>query len=406
MKSKENNVIASALIGVFFSCFGASAQSSRIYEIDSTQVNTLHVEANNLNFFKDNEYSGSVMDGYTLPGFWVQPSAVYYPLSNVKVQLGFHALVYDGAYKYPNFAYQDIANWKGNQYQKGAHILPFFRAQAQFDNVNLVWGDLYGGISHGLIDPLYSSELAMTADPEMGFQLLWDIPHVHLDAWIDWQTFIFRNDTHQEAFTVGLSSKLTLSEENKNTRIYIPVQLLAQHRGGEIDTITQNSVHTLMNGAVGLGWDVSSPGSIFRNLNVEGALLGYYQQAGTLWPFDSGWGAYAKVSSGLGRYFKAKLGYFYGKDFISMYGIPYFGTVSTKTPGATYDCMNTLYGSAEYTRSFGKNFRLGIFADVYQSFPGEMTLSNGEKHASKSLTAFSFGAYFKINLDFHVWTKK
>lgn len=406
MKYNVINKVFITLVVAVFSCGAVSAQFAPVYEIDSTQVNTLHVGVDNLNFFKDNEFSGSVMDGYTLPGFWVQPSAIYYPLSNVKLQLGFHALVYDGAYKYPNYAYQDIANWKGNQYQKGAHMLPFFRAQAQFDNVNLVWGNLYGGVSHGLADPLYSSELAMTADPEMGFQLLWDTPRVHLDAWVDWQTFIFRNDTHQEAFTVGLSSKVKLSGDDKAARLYVPVQLLAQHRGGEIDTITQNSVHTLMNGAVGFGADIANPGSVFRNLNVEAALLGYYQQAGTLWPFDSGWAAYAKVSSDLGRYFKAKLGYFYGKDFISMYGIPYFGTVSTKTPGATYDCMNTLFGSAEYTRSFGKNFRLGIFADVYQAFPGEMTLPDGVKQPSKSLTAFSFGAYFKVNLDFHVWTRK
>lgn len=406
MKYSGTNIILVALMSMVFSWSSVFAQSSHAYDIDSTHVHTLHVGIDNLNFFKDNEFSGSVMDGYTLPGFWIQPSAIYYPLSNIKLQLGFHALVYDGAYKYPNYAYQDIANWKGNQYQKGAHLLPFFRAQVHFDNVNLVWGDLYGGVRHGLIEPLYSPELAMTADPEMGFQLLWDISRIHLDAWIDWQTFIFRTDTHQEAFTVGLSSKINLSSEEKSTQLYIPVQLLAQHRGGEIDTITQNSVHTLMNGAIGFGADVNPSGSIFHNVNIEGALLGYYQQAGNLWSFDNGWGAYLKASSDLGRYFKAKLGYFYGKDFISMYGMPYFGTVSTKTPGATYNGMSTVFGSAEYTRSFGKNFRLGIFADVYEAFPGEMTLPDGIKQSSKSLTAFSFGAYFKVNLDFKVWTKK
>lgn len=406
MKYSGTNIILVALMGIIFPFREVSAQASYVYDIDSMDVHTLHVGIDNLNFFKDNEFSGSVMDGYTLPGFWIQPSALYYPLSNIKLQLGFHALVYDGAYKYPNYAYQDIANWKGNQYQKGAHLLPFFRAQVQFDNVNLVWGNLYGGMHHGLIEPLYSPELAMTADPEMGFQLLWDIPQLHLDAWVDWQTFIFRTDTHQEAFTVGLSSKINLTVEEKCTRFYIPVQLLAQHRGGEIDTITQNSVHTLMNGAIGFGADVQPSASIFQNVNFEAALLGYYQQAGNLWRFDNGWGGYVKASSDLGRYFKAKLGYFYGKDFISMYGMPYFGTVSTKTVGATYNGMSTLFGSAEYTRSFGKNFRLGIFADVYESFPGEMTLPDGAKQPSKSLTAFSFGAYFKVNLDFKVWTKK
>lgn len=87
---------------------------------------------------------------------------VFYPLKNIKLELGVHALIYSGAYKFPNYAYHDIAIWKGNQYQRGTHILPYFRAQLALSRVNLVLGNLYGGENHRLIEPLYNPELNLT----------------------------------------------------------------------------------------------------------------------------------------------------------------------------------------------------------------------------------------------------
>lgn len=48
------------------------------------------------------------------------------------------------------------------QYQRGTHILPYFRAQLALSHVNLILGDIYGGSNHGLIAPLYSPELNLT----------------------------------------------------------------------------------------------------------------------------------------------------------------------------------------------------------------------------------------------------
>ncbi|MBQ2021949.1 MAG: hypothetical protein II211_06030, partial [Peptococcaceae bacterium] len=41
-----------------------------------------------------------------------------------------------------------------------------------------------------------------------GFQILYDTPRFHLDAWINWQSFIFESDTHQEAFIAGVTSEI------------------------------------------------------------------------------------------------------------------------------------------------------------------------------------------------------
>lgn len=404
---------AVVLAGLFFvgGPVGAYAQlaaglPSEDYSIDSSRVHNMYVGIRNMNFIKDNEFSGSVMKGYTLPGLWLQPSVKFYPLANVKLEAGFHALIYDGAIKYPNFAYQDIASWKGAQYQRGAHLLPMFRAQVRLSNVHLIWGTLYSGSSHGLMAPLYDPELDFSADPDLGFQVLVDTRRLHLDAWINWQSFVFRMSDHQEAFTVGLSMRTWLNPDNDKLKWYVPLQFLAQHRGGEIIDTEERQVRTLMNGAVGVGTEWNAGRGLLRSLNAEAAVLGYYQQAGTLWPFDNGMAVYATASAQLGRYFNARLGYFHGRKFISMYGLPYFGCVSMKNEGAVYDGMSTVFGSVGYRRNIARGFTLGVWADIYEVHPGKMTLPDGNVSGSSSSTNFAFGAYFRVDFDFHVWNAR
>ena len=383
-----------------------SAQiSDRVFKsdhrIDPDKKGELSVELDNISFFKDDEYSGSIMKGYTLPGLWVQPKAVFYPLENIKLEAGVHMLRYWGANKYPNLAYQDISYWKGNQFQHGFHVLPFFRAQiALSDHVNVVLGDIYGGANHNLIEPLYNPELNMIADPEAGLQLLYDSRRLDLDVWVNWESFIFREDTHQEAFTVGLSARLKFNDPAAPFHFYLPLQGLAQHRGGEIDTIYSNSVQTLMNGAVGIGSVWNTGNRIFKNVNLEFDVAGYYQQAGELWPYGSGTGLYARASADIYD-FRVKASYWNSDKFISMLGSPFYGAVSTSRDGVTFDGQRMAYLGLEYSRSLGKGFSLGIDMDIYHHFSVNMFDPdiNGLTK-SGSATSFSAGVYFRINPSF------
>ena len=40
----------------------------------------------------------------------------------------------------------------------------------------------------------------------MGLQIRYEGQRTRLDTWVDWQSFIFRGDKHQEAFVFGLST--------------------------------------------------------------------------------------------------------------------------------------------------------------------------------------------------------
>lgn len=371
------------------------------YYIDPEKKGQLSVELDNISFFKDNEYTGTIMKGYSLPGLWIQPKVVFYPLANIKLEAGAHLLRYWGATKYPSLAYQDIAKWKGDQFQHGFHAVPFFRAQmALSDHVNIVLGDIYGGANHDLIEPLYNPELNLTADPEAGLQLLFDSRRFDLDAWVNWESFIFNGDTHQEAFTVGLSSRYKMNDPESRFHFYMPLQVLVQHRGGEIDTIYSNSVQTLMNGAIGAGavWNTGNP--IFRNVNLEFDVAGYYQQAGIIWPHNKGTGFYVRASADIYD-FRVKTSYWNSHKFISMFGSPFYGAVSTAREGVTYDGQSLVYLGFEYSRSFGKGFSMGVDVDIFQHLPVNM-YEPGKEGTSISgrATSFSAGVYLRVNPSF------
>lgn len=373
---------------------GMSQISERVFTdnsaISSEKKGELSFELDNITFFKNNEYDGSIMKGYTLPGFWLQGKAVYQPLENVRLEAGIHTLYYYGTKRYPSYAYTDIAKWNPDSYQHGIRLLPFFRAHVSLSNqFDLILGNIYGGANHRLIEPLYNPELNLTADPEMGAQLLYKSRFFDADMWVNWQSFIFKNDTHQEAFTFGFASRVKYNDPQSDIHLYTPVQILAQHRGGEIDTILTSSVHTLMNAAVGVGMEWKTNYSVLKKLTAEVNALGYYQQAGTLWPVDDGSAYHISLAADLSD-FRIKTGYWKGKDFISLFGIPYYGAVSTVEERHIYNDPSTVYIGLEYSRTFGKGYILGVDVDFYK--PKALDL--------ESKTAFSAGVYLRVNPSF------
>lgn len=375
--------------------------SEKVYQTDvkqdTTALKALLFELDNLNFFKNNEFKGEVVKGYSLPGLWIQPKLVYSPLEQLQLEAGFHALIYHGANKYPSLAYQDIATWKGNNYQREAHLLPYFRARIDLSNqLTLVFGNIYGGSNHRLIEPLYNPELNLTADPETGFQLLFSSKVFDFDAWLNWQSFIFRNDTHQEAFSVGLSSRLKYNNPNSKFHLYTPLQVALQHRGGEIDTITVNSISTLINGATGLGVDWNTGHRIFKKVNLECDMVAYAQQAGTLWPLDDGYGWYTSLTADI-QDFRIKASHFVNRDFVSLFGSPFYGAVSLVEQNATFENPDMIYLGVEYSKDFGKGYALGVDLDFFHSMKTTLQHPTEGLIPQSANTSFSCGIYLRIN---------
>lgn len=345
----------------------------------------LSVAVDALAFFRDNEYKSQLTDGYTLPGAWVRPKAEYDPNANIHLELGAHALFFDGANKYPCYAYHDIGKWKGNQYQEGIHVLPWFRAQARMKGVSVVLGDIYGDTQHNIITPLYNREQVMSADPEMGAQILVSHCGFNMDAWVNWQSYQFKEDTHQEAFTVGLTAAQRLSHNLK-----ITLNALAQHRGGEQDLPDMHlGVQTIYNGSIGADWssDTISSGRAVNSYGVSANVIGCYQQTGSLWPFDSGVAFHAEGRMEVLNCLALRLGYFHApNDFVSIYGSPFFSSVSIKEPGKSYGSIRTGYFSLDYHRTFAGRYTLGALLETFSSGMNAVHEFN-----------FAFGLYLRVN---------
>ncbi|MBO7068550.1 MAG: hypothetical protein J6W52_07725 [Bacteroidaceae bacterium] len=358
------------------------------YRIDTADVKALHVELDNLSFFHDNEYSGWLSKGYSLPGLWVQPKLTYNPIRQIGLELGLHALIFNGANKYPCYAYHDIGLWKGNQYQSGAHLLPWFRAKAQFKYLTIVLGDIYGGQNHRLIEPLFNPELNLSQDPEMGIQLLWDRPHLHADIWLNWQSYIFKMDTHQEAFTVGMNWTVYYNKQENRLKWFSPVQLVIQHRGGE-QNIALRGVQTISNASIGVGMKWETGRKALNSLGAEINLLAAYQQSGELWPFKTGLAIHTGLNLKLWNYVGINTGYLCTpKHFVSLYGNPLFNTLS-QIDNTSYDGNNTLYARVGYHRVIARHYVLGAQAEAFQTWlPNHSELN------------FGFGLYLRVNPSF------
>lgn len=388
--------------GVYASGYAQMSQklTRENYQLDKANTRQLGLVVDNLSFFKNNEFGGEVMKGYSLPGVRLIPRITYQPLSNIRLEAGAYGIWYSGANKYPCYSYQDISEWKGRQYQKGLHLLPFFRGQIAIGGLNVVLGNIYGGTNHRLILPLYNPELNLTSDPESGLQILYDAPRFHLDAWVDWQSFIFEHDSHQEAFVAGVSAEVKYNSPSAQWHVYSPVQFTAQHRGGEQD-VTDAGVQTMMNVAAGVGVIWNSNRKFLKSLTWEMDGLAYFQQAGTLWPNDRGAGWYTKVDACVSEQLHFQAGYFVCDDFISLLGSPYFGAVSTKHENSRFEGNSgVLHLAADYSRSFSGRYVLGFKGEVFRTAGRNLVRPDGTVDTVSSNLSFSLGVYLRLSPSF------
>ena len=115
---------------------------------------------------------------------------------------------------------------------------------------------------------------------------------------------------------------------------------MVQHRGGEQDD-TDLGVQTLCNGSIGLQLRKTWNHRVLNAAEVEVHALGAYQQAGKLWPFNTGAALWA---GGFGRSAPRtarSCGLVAGEDFVTLYGSPFFNTLSLKVDGGRFTRMHT-----------------------------------------------------------------
>ena len=156
-------------------------------------------------------------------------------------------------------------------------------------------------------------------------------------------------------------------------------------------------VQTITNGSIGLGLQWCARSRVLESLTAEVTALGCWQQSGQLWPFDAGAGASASLSVEFQKNFRLFGQIFYARDFVSLYGIPFYSTISHKQPGARLSYVLTPHIGAEWSHTFAKNYILGAKVDAYPMIEGELTNADGSVRSSAFFNNFSFGIYFRCH---------
>lgn len=252
-------------------------------------------------FFKNNEYFGDFVKGYTLTGYHLQPEFSYSPNRKLKVQALWDVLKYHG-------------------YDKFSKNKPYFRIVFQpTDSFRIICGYLDGNVRHGLIEPIYDPERYLTADMENGLQINLLRPHYDGELWLNWEKMILWGDPWQERLTVGHVSKFHVANKPRFKSDIIG-EFLVAHRGGQIDSC-DGQVQSLMNAALGMDFHwTGNGGGVFKQLSVRAMAVGYHAIDETPdLPWKDGAGTFVKTHLRLAD-FGLTLGHWFGYRFVNFRG--------------------------------------------------------------------------------------
>ncbi len=272
-----------------------------------------HIEASS--FFKNNEYFNNFTEGYTGIGFFLKPSFDYYFTPKLRTRAGVFLLKYSGRNKFNT-------------------IIPIFSVQYKLlKSLDVVFGNLYGNINHGLEEPLFRYDRYFQHNMEYGLQLLLHTHSVTSDLWLNWEHFIMEGDSTQEEFVVGNNTNVLLLQSNI-FKISLPFQMIIAHKGGQIYA-GPHYLSTLANALTGLRVTYN----INRNSKVElSQLVAFYK--GLSFPavnlpehqlFDKGYGLYSKINYNY-RFLNLMVGYWYANSYIAPRGEYLFQSVSERFP--------------------------------------------------------------------------
>ncbi len=352
-------------------------------------------------FFVDNEYTGEKTYGYSLPGFRLTPTLFYALNEKISLEAGVSMLRYHGANRYPCVIYSYFPTWQAYQFLSGLHLMPYFRALWNISStMQLAFGNIDNRNSHLLPEPLYNVEHTFSSDPEAGVQFRLNKPHQYLDVWLNWQSFVFANDIHQETFTFGANWQTKFDLVKEKLRLVIPVSLIVQHLGGE-NLSGDFSVCTWSNIAAGMRLDFKHN----RLISSIGADYLYYNQAGEtdIVPFENGWAAYPYIELAY-KQFKIKFAYYDSEDFVSLLGSPHFCNFSTNTPDLVFDRSNQFYIRGTYRYDICKGCSFDAYFQMFRQNHLTGDRPGFEKVIRDGFTSFSFGII--LNIDHSILLKR
>jgi hypothetical protein len=268
-------------------------------DVDSMVEKKWYAKIQNLNYMKDNEYSGTIADGYTQFGFQLNPQLGYQMTKNLSVEGGI-------------FLMKDFGN------DQFTTIAPTFTFRYQKKDFKMIFGNIDGSLNHKLIEPLYNFERLITNRLESGAQFIVNKKRFDLDAWIDWQKAQYRLSNNREKLWVGINANLIKLTKN-NLELSLPFQGTILHTGGQLDTSRMKMIRHV-NFSAGLVFEYKVNRPHIQNIHLDARYVGAQRELYDTVVFKkNGDGLMANI--GITAYNTNLLfTYWYGNNYMSDYG--------------------------------------------------------------------------------------
>lgn len=335
-----------------------SAQS-REWQQKYGRLNSWRIGVDVTTFLRDAAFSLPYTRGYTATGFFLSPYAKRLIGPDAQLTLG--------------------VNLAGAAGSGGFHSWqPLVRLEYEpVNNVRLVMGTLYGGLSHGLYEPMFDRERYIYAHNEEGIQLLanaWlgGMPFTS-DTWLHWEELLEPWQMSQERFTLGSSNVMEVWNSDRAV-LSVPFSFLGTHRGGQF-TALDTCIQSLFNESVGLRFDcrigdrtsltADLPAFFYQDISPTKCLA--YDNGWGLWPqigFDHRFRHRNKDSHGNWQML-AQAGYWHGHQFIAPRGSYLFQSVSWHRADFAEPDRDMLTATLELQNCYNRYFSLGIDAEFY-----------------------------------------
>ena len=324
---------------------------------------TISLRADGYLFFIDDEYFGRRIEGYTLPGFRLNPKLVWSNHKHLTLEAGVSWLHYWGAHSYPaTTSYGVLPNYSDTATLM--HIVPWLQAKVKLaKGLELTMGSINPDDNHFLPTPLRDLEREVAADPECGLMLSargemgkywWGKGNI----WVDWREFIWNNSPRQERFTMGLSSVIDYDIPYTNLTLKLPLHFIAQHVGGQV-LAQRTPIQNNFNAASGLGiqYDFTDSWSVGMYCRA----MWYHQHGNTAVPFPNGWGVYPSLHANYDNRLYLDLSYWQGERFVPLLGSWLYSNLSSVDGTTVFDRTQMISIQSSYNWSpSGEPFNLHI----------------------------------------------
>nr|WP_299416503.1 hypothetical protein [uncultured Emticicia sp.] len=275
-------------------------------KITGVNVGKVQFNLNSLIYIKNNEYFNEIADGYTLIGYYINPTVAYRLHKKVQIDAGLFVR--------KEYGYNGLKE-----------IEPTFTVQIKQKDWRFLFGNIEGNINHRLIEPLMTFERVLIQPLEHGFQAKFQRKDAYFDGWLDWQQTTIAGKTNQERIWAG-ASFFSQAASIKDIKFQALAQASVFHIGGQ-NIQTLQPVRTFINPAVGLR--VKKNFGKNQSLTIDNYYVGYFESPlqGTAYYLNTFW----KNTN-----YQVGFNYWFGSFFNSPFGNDLMQSTSRKFNNASY----------------------------------------------------------------------